>query len=88
MRNEKKHETKINPKHEARNSKQIQMPKIQMTKTKSEMRVANYFCFEFGTFVFGICFGFRIFNLFSVFRVFRGLFLTKEVAWRTACMSN
>ncbi len=38
---------RINPKHETRNPKQIQMIKIKMTKTKTIPHASNCFCFEF-----------------------------------------
>jgi hypothetical protein len=54
---------RINSKHEIRNSKQIQMTKIQMTKTKTipTHRIAFVLNFELLNFGFVSNFGFRIY---------------------------
>jgi hypothetical protein len=58
---------RINPKHEIRNSKQIQMTKIQMTKTKTipTHRIAFVLNFELWNFGFVSDFDIRISNLLS-----------------------
>jgi hypothetical protein len=40
-------EKRINPKHEIRNPKQIQMTKIPMNQTKTIPHASNFFRFEF-----------------------------------------
>jgi len=78
---------KESTKHEARNSKQYQMTKIQMAKTKTAAKGGSLLLFG----ILNLCiwdlfrisdFGFRIFNLFCVFRVFRGLFFPQEEQWQ------
>jgi len=58
---------KINPKHEIRNSKQIQMTKIQMTKTVNPgWQIAFVWNFEFLYLGFVSDFDIRISNLISI----------------------
>jgi len=73
-RNEKKHEAKINPKHEARNSKQIQNTNALNSKQKQVHTMGNVFVLVICYLVIWICFEFRIsdfgFSTFSVCSVY------------------